>query len=118
MSLQHVALEVRRDDVADEVGFWALVGFDEVAPPGSLAERSTWVARGATQVHLLFAEAPVIPVEGHVAVDLGPDYSETLARLRAAGFASQPRAEHWGAARAFVRTPAGHRVELMAAGPA
>jgi len=117
VSVQHVALEVRRDDAAAELGFWALVGFEAVAPPGSLAERSAWVGRGATQVHLLFADAPVIPAEGHVAVDLGPDYSETLARLRASGFAPEPRAVHWGAARAFVRTPAGHRVELMAAGP-
>lgn len=117
MSISHVALEVRREDVAAEVGFWALIEFEAVSPPDSLAERSAWVARGATQVHLLFADAPVIPAEGHVALVLGDAFGAACERLRAAGHAPEPRAEHWGAARAFVRTPAGHRVELMAAGP-
>ena len=53
---------------------------------------------------------------GHVAV-VADDYAATVARLEGAGFAVEPRARHWGAARSFVRTPAGHRVELMAAPP-
>jgi len=47
-----------------------------------------------------------------------PDHDATLDRLRAAGLAPQPRAEYWGAPRSFVRSPAGHRVEVMAAPPA
>lgn len=119
MGLQHVALEVRRDDVAAEFRFWAVVGFDGVAPPGALAERSAWVQdrAGTSQVHLLFADAPVIPAEGHVAVDLGGEYQATIERLRSNGFAPESRSEHWGAPRTFVRSPAGHRIELMAAAP-
>ena len=47
-----------------------------------------------------------------------PSVNASLARLRAAGLAPQPRAEYWGAPRSFVRSPAGHRVEVMAAPPA
>jgi catechol 2,3-dioxygenase-like lactoylglutathione lyase family enzyme len=54
--------------------------------------------------------------KGHVAV-VAPAFDETVAALRAAGFDPEPRTPHWGAARAYVRTPAGHRVELMAAPP-
>jgi catechol 2,3-dioxygenase-like lactoylglutathione lyase family enzyme len=117
VSIQHVALEVRRERVGEELRFWALLGFAEVQPPGSLAERSAWVQSGATQVHLLFADAPVAPPEGHVAVVAG-DYDATLAALREGGFEPLDRPEHWGAARAFVRSPEGHRVEVMAAPPA
>jgi catechol 2,3-dioxygenase-like lactoylglutathione lyase family enzyme len=45
------------------------------------------------------------------------DYDATIARLRAEGFDTQPREEHWGAPRSFVRDPAGHRVEVMSAPP-
>ena len=116
MSVQHVALEVREADTGAEVAFWALLGFAEIAPPGALRERSRWVQRGATQVHLLFTAEPVIPPEGHVAV-VAEAFAETCARLAAAGRIPELRAEHWGAPRAFVRSPAGHRVELMAAPP-
>jgi catechol 2,3-dioxygenase-like lactoylglutathione lyase family enzyme len=57
-----------------------------------------------------------VPPEGHVAV-VCEAYESTLAALRAAGFDVEPRAEHWGAARAYVRSPGGHRVEVMAAPP-
>jgi hypothetical protein len=40
-----------------------------------------------------------------------------VGRLRDAGLEVRPTEEHWGAARAFVQTPAGHRVEVMAAPP-
>ncbi len=115
--IQHVALEVREADAEAEVAFWALLGFAEVRPPGELAARSRWVARDGTQVHLLWVDDPVLPPAGHVAV-VCPDHADTLDRLRAGGLAPEPRAEHWGAARAFVRSPAGHRVEVMAAPPA
>jgi catechol 2,3-dioxygenase-like lactoylglutathione lyase family enzyme len=114
--IQHVAIEVRREDVDACLHFWWLVGFERVPAPDALAERSAWVQAGGTQVHLLFAESPVVPPEGHVAVVVD-DYDATLAALRAAGFEPDPRTAHWGSPRSFVRCPAGHRVELMAFAP-
>lgn len=114
--IQHVAIEVREHDVEACVRFWALLGFEPVDPPPTLAARAAWVQAGGTQVHLLFAEEPVVAPEGHVAVVVG-DYDATLAALREAGFEPDPRSEHWGSPRAFVRCPAGHRVELMAFAP-
>jgi catechol 2,3-dioxygenase-like lactoylglutathione lyase family enzyme len=114
--IQHVALETRPADVEAELAFWALLGFEPVEPPGTLADRSAWARRAGTQVHLLFADEPAVPAQGHVAVVAG-DYAATLERLRAAGFPPDPRREHWGAPRAFVRSPGGHRVEVMAAPP-
>ena len=116
--IQHVSVEVREADTDAEVAFWALLGFTEVEPPGTLGGSTRWVERERTQVHLLFTEDPVVPRGGHVAVVAPGDHGETLARLAAAGFDADPRKEHWGAPRAFVRTPAGHRVEVMARPPA
>lgn len=117
MTVQHVALEVRKGDADAEVAFWALLGFAEVPPPTTLTGRTRWVQRGATQLHLLFAEEPVVPPHGHVAV-IAEAFAEVSARLAAVGRIPELREEHWGAPRAFVFTPAGHRVELMAAAPA
>lgn len=115
--IQHVALETRRADVDAAVGFWALLGFARVAPPPSLAARAAWVQEpGGTQVHLLYAEAPVVAPEGHVAIVVA-DYEPALARLRAAGLAVDERTRHWGAPRSVVIAPGGHRVELMASAP-
>ena len=114
--IQHVALEIRREDVDAGLHFWWLLGFERVAAPPSLAERSVWVQAGATQIHLLFAEAPVAAPEGHVAVVVD-DFDTTFAVLERAGFAPEQRAEHWGSPRAFVRSPSGHRVEFMAFAP-
>lgn len=110
--IHHVALEVREDDADACVAFWALLGFEEVVPPGALRDRARWVERSGTQVHLLFTDEPQAVPRGHVAV-MAREYDATLAALRAAGFAPEPRAEHWGSPRSFVRSPAGHRVEIM-----
>jgi catechol 2,3-dioxygenase-like lactoylglutathione lyase family enzyme len=115
--IQHVAIEVRETDVAACVRFWALLGFVQVPAPGALADRSTWVQAGATQIHLLYADEPGVAREGHVAVVV-EDYEATLRALRDAGFEPVARREYWGSPRAFVRCPAGHRVELMAFAPA
>ncbi len=115
--IQHVALEVRAGDAEAEVAFWALLGFAEVPAPATLAGRARWVQRGATQVHVLLAAAPVVPSHGHVAV-IAEAFAETCARLAASGRVPELREEHWGAPRALVSSPAGHRVELMAAPPA
>jgi catechol 2,3-dioxygenase-like lactoylglutathione lyase family enzyme len=74
------------------------------------------VQAGETQVHLLYADDPVVPPQGHVAVVCAA-FDETVAALGAAGFDVEPRTRHWGAARAYVRSPGGHRVELMASPP-
>lgn len=116
MTLQHVSLEIRRDDVPAELRFWALLGFSEVEPPGTLGEIASWVQRDGTQIHLLFDDDPVVPPGGHAAVVVD-DFDATAAALRAAGFDPQERTRHWGAARAFVHSPAGHTVELMAQPP-
>jgi catechol 2,3-dioxygenase-like lactoylglutathione lyase family enzyme len=115
--LQHVALEVEEDRADACVAFWALLGFAEVDPPPALRGASRWVERGATQIHLMFVDRPVAPPRGHAAV-VADDYEATLAVLREHGHEPDPRREHWGAPRAFVRDPAGHRVEIMAAPPA
>jgi catechol 2,3-dioxygenase-like lactoylglutathione lyase family enzyme len=114
--IQHVSLETRRDEVDVELAFWALLGFEAVEPPGTLAEVAAWAQRAGTQIHLLFADDPVVPPQGHVAV-VADQYAATLERLGRAGFAVQPADEQWGAPRSFVRSPAGHRVELMAQPP-
>lgn len=117
MTLQHVSLETRPGDVEGEVRFWSLLGFARVEPPSrALRERATWLQAGATQIHLLHADAPVVPPEGHVAV-VCPDYIETLDALSKAGFEIEERARHWGAPRCFTRSPGGHRVEVMASPP-
>ena len=115
--LQHVTIELRADQVDACVDFYALLGFRLVEPPESLQGRATWVERGGTQIHLMPVDDPVVPPSGHHAV-LVSEYEETFAALRGAGFEPEPRKEHWGAARSFVRNPAGHRVEVMAASPA
>src|SRR3954467_9023254 len=114
--LQHVSIETRSEDVEACVRFYELIGFRRVARPPSLADRATGGERGGAQVHLMLADDPVVPPAGHHAVVVA-DYDATLAALRDAGFDPDPRREHWGAPRSFVRTPAGHRVELMAAPP-
>lgn len=114
--IHHVALEVREADADGEVGFWRLLGFAEVDPPGTLSGRARWVERDGTQVHLLFSDEPVVPPGGHTAI-VAADYRAVFALLRDSGFAPESRTEHWGSPRAFVRSPAGHRVELMAHPP-
>jgi catechol 2,3-dioxygenase-like lactoylglutathione lyase family enzyme len=114
--IHHVALEVLEGDVPACLAFWALLGFAEVEPPGTLAGRAHWVEREGTQVHLMVAGDPVVAPRGHAAV-VAADYDAALARLRDAGFAPEPREPHWGAPRCFVRDPAGHRVEVMAYRP-
>jgi catechol 2,3-dioxygenase-like lactoylglutathione lyase family enzyme len=116
--LQHASLETCPADVEAEVAFWALLGFDRIAPPGALGDRAAWLQAGdgATQIHLLYSDAPVAPPRGHVAV-VAPAFDATIALLEHAGHATEPREPHWGAARAYVRSPAGHLVEVMAAPP-
>jgi len=114
--IAHVTLEIRPDRLPDCVDFYALIGFAEVRPPPSLAGRARWVQSGPTQIHLMHVEDPVTLPRGHVAV-LAEAYDETVSRLEEAGFEVEPRAEHWGARRSYVRDPAGNLIELMASAP-
>jgi catechol 2,3-dioxygenase-like lactoylglutathione lyase family enzyme len=114
--LQHVTLELRREDWPAAKRFWSMVGFEEVEPPGGLGDRSAWVERDGTQIHLQWHDEPVVPPEGHAAVVV-EDWDGVVARLREEGVEVSERRRHWGAARCFVRAPGGHRVELMAAPP-
>jgi catechol 2,3-dioxygenase-like lactoylglutathione lyase family enzyme len=116
MTLHHAALETAPADRQKLVRFFALLGFDEVAPPESLQGRTRWLEREGRQIHLLFADEPCVPSAGHVAI-VERAYEQALGRLRAAGFEPEPREEHWGARRCFVAAPGGHRVEIMAAPP-
>ena len=114
--LHHVGLEVRPEAADAEAAFWAILGFDEVPVPAAVRGRARWLQRAGQQVHLLLVAAPVVPQAGHVAV-VAADWEATLARLRAAGHEARLRAEHWRSPRTQVLTPAGHRVEVLAAPP-
>lgn len=114
--LHHVGIEIRPADIPRTVELFELLGFEQVEPPSSLAQY-TWLERDGTQVHLMPEEEPTVPPRGHLAV-VAPDFERTLARLGEAGFEVERRREHWGAPRAIVTAPGGHRVELMASPPA
>lgn len=114
--LHHVTLEVPPKDVERSVELWALLGFERVEPPAALAETFVWVEREGTQIHLERSESPAVPAHGHAAVVVA-DFERAVEQLRERGFEVRPGREHWGAARAKVVAPGGHRVELMAAPP-
>jgi catechol 2,3-dioxygenase-like lactoylglutathione lyase family enzyme len=116
VSLQHVTLELSAAQVADCIAFYELLGFTRVDPPESLLGRAEWLQSGSTQIHLMPVEDPVQLPEGHVAVVV-EDYDGLTARLSSAGREPDPRTEHWGSPRSFVRDPAGNRVELMQFAP-
>jgi catechol 2,3-dioxygenase-like lactoylglutathione lyase family enzyme len=114
--LQHVTLEIARDRAGACVAFWGLLGFDPMTAPPTLRDRFVWVARGATQIHLMPLDDPIVPDQGHVAV-VADDYEATLAALRDAGYELRTGSNAWDAPRTFVRCPAGHRVEVMSKAP-
>ena len=116
MTLQHVTLELRRSEVDACVEFYGLLGFERVKPPASLGDRAAWMQAGATQIHLMWVDEPVVAPKGHVAV-VAPEYDAVVGALRSAGFEVEPRAEHWGVPRTYVHDPAGHLVQVMAAPP-
>ncbi|TMK58419.1 MAG: hypothetical protein E6G51_03175 [Actinobacteria bacterium] len=113
--LHHVGIEVAPAEIEAAVGFFELIGFEQVEPPPTLSE-FTWLERKGTQVHLMPVEAPAVPSPGHLAVVV-VDFDGTVERLRERGFEVEPKREHWGEPRALAIAPSGHRVELMAAPP-
>ena len=114
--LQHVTLEVRRDQVRACVRFWEVLGFAELEPPPSLRDRFTWVGRDDTHIHLVPVEQLAVPRDGHTAV-VAEDAERVVGALRDAGFDPRPGSNAWDAPRWFVHDPAGHRVEVMSAPP-
>ncbi len=114
--LHHVGIELQPGEVERAVEFFELVGFSRVEPPPALAQDFTWLEREGTQIHLMHEERPTVPDRGHLALVV-PDFESALGRLREHGFETRPGREHWGAPRAHVVAPGGHRVELMAAAP-
>ena len=114
--LHHVGIEVAPADVERTIELWELLGFERVEPPPTLREY-VWLEREGTQVHLMPAESPTVPPRGHTAIVVA-DFEDSLDGLAERGFEVERRREHWGALRALVVAPGGHRVELMAAAPA
>ena len=113
--LHHVGIEVTPADVERSAELWELLGFERVEPPPTLGEY-VWLEREGTQVHLMPTEAPTAAPRGHTAIVVG-DFERSFETLAERGFEVERRREHWGAPRAMVVAPGGHRVELMAAAP-
>ena len=116
--LQHVSLEVPREEGEAALGFWELVGFARVDAPEEIAEYVIWVERAGTQIHLILTDPDhtTVPKLGHPAVVV-EEFDPTLAALAAAGHEVEETRRLWGARRAFAITPGGHRVELMESPP-
>jgi catechol 2,3-dioxygenase-like lactoylglutathione lyase family enzyme len=112
--LHHVAIPVKSGHLDACQAFYELLGFAPVTPPESLGDRARWLEREHSQIHLLIDEdAEPLPGGAHLALVV-EDYDAAVAALRERGAEVEPRRRHWGSPRAFVRDPAGHRVEIMA----
>jgi hypothetical protein len=110
--IQHVSLECRRADLDAHRRFWHALGAHDAEPPESLRDRAAWLQLGPTQIHLLWADEPVVPPQGHVAVCV-PDLEHALTAITEADFACERRQPHWGAPRAYAYGPGGHTVEVF-----
>jgi len=114
--LQHVTREIPPATLDQCVGFYGILGFAPVDPPPGIAGRAFWVQRAGTQIHLM-PKPEASPQQGHVGIVID-HYEATLRRLRERGHEVDPRREHWGSPRAYVRDPAGNLVEVMERPPA
>jgi catechol 2,3-dioxygenase-like lactoylglutathione lyase family enzyme len=110
--IQHVTREIPPAQLDACLRFYGLLGFEPVSVPPGIAGRALWLQNGPTQLHLMPRE-DARPQTGHVGVVI-ERYDDTVAQLRRDGHLVDPRREHWGAPRAYVRDPAGNLVELMA----
>ena len=113
--IHHVNIQVPQKSVAEYVEFYRLLGFVELNLPPTMASRATWLRVGQAELHLEYSEPGVeLSVNGgHFAVVVA-DYEAVVARLSEHGFSVEPRQEHWGTPRSFVRDPGGNQVELTA----
>lgn len=121
--IEHVSFTVSRADAEACAGFYELLGFARVEPPAGLGDRSIWLTRGGTSLHLMFRDRDGHAIEhspepgaGHVALVID-GFDATIGALQAAGVDVDPREPYWDAPRVYVRDPAGNRVELMGAPP-
>lgn len=113
--LQHVTREVPPSELDACVVFYSLLGFQPVPVPPGIQGRALWLEHAGTQIHLMPRDDARIQ-SGHVGLVLDA-YEHTLERLRQEGHEVEPRREHWGSPRAYVRDPAGNLVEVMAFPP-
>jgi len=113
--IHHVTREIPPAALDRCLSFYGLLGFQEVQPPPGIAGRAVWLERQGTQVHLM-PTPDASPQTGHVGVVVD-GYEAAVERLTREGYEVEPRRRHWGAARAYVRDPAGNLVELMASPP-
>ncbi|MDQ6746349.1 MAG: hypothetical protein M3Z27_10100 [Actinomycetota bacterium] len=113
--LQHATREVPPPTLPACIEFYALLGLSQVPTPSGIGDRAVWLAHDVGQIHLMPVEGARAQ-SGHVGLVVS-DYEQRLVRLRAAGHDVDPRREHWGSPRAYVRDPAGNLVELMASAP-
>jgi Glyoxalase/Bleomycin resistance protein/Dioxygenase superfamily len=114
--LHHVSIEVDPSQIEACAACWELLGFKRVPAPEALGPNFTWLERKGTQIHLIHTEGATVPALGHAAVVV-TDFEATFAALERAGHAPERHRELWGAPRAFVKMPGGHRVEFMSAPP-
>ena len=110
--IQHATREVVPTQLDACIDFYGEIGFTRVPAPPPLEGRAVWLEHRQTQVHLM-PKADAVPQSGHIAVVVAR-YEDTVARLRGLGHDVEPRREHWGSPRSYVRDPAGNLVELMA----
>jgi catechol 2,3-dioxygenase-like lactoylglutathione lyase family enzyme len=115
--IQHVAFEVKPDQLDASIEFYELLGFRRVTAPKELAGFVTWLERDGDQFHLIRLPETSHLNAGHAAVPLGDHYEATKTRLRDAGHQVDDQEELWGSPRSFARDPAGNLVELMKFGP-
>lgn len=113
--LQHATREVPPPTLLACIEFYALLGLRQVPTPPGIGDRAVWLAHDASQIHLMPVDGAQ-PQSGHVGLVVA-DYEQRLASLRSRGHDVDPRREHWGSPRAYVRDPAGNLVELMAFAP-
>lgn len=121
--IEHVSFNVSRADAEACAGFYKLLGFADIEPPAGLEDRSIWLTRNGTSLHLMFrdregnelAQSPE-PGAGHIALVVD-QYDAVIGALTAVGVNALPRTEYWGSPRSYVRDPAGNTVELMAFPP-
>jgi catechol 2,3-dioxygenase-like lactoylglutathione lyase family enzyme len=110
--IQHATREVLPAQLDACVDFYGEIGFARVPQPTSLEGRAVWLEHRKTQVHLM-PKPDAVQQSGHIGVVVA-GYDDTVARLRRLGHTVEPRREHWGSPRSYVRDPAGNLVELMA----
>jgi catechol 2,3-dioxygenase-like lactoylglutathione lyase family enzyme len=113
--IQHVTRHIGPQALEECVEFYALLGFVQVPAPPGIADRAVWLQLGSAQLHLMI-DPDAVPALGHIAV-VEPDYERVVNALTAAGHEVEPRREHWGSPRSYVRDPAGNLVELMQFAP-